>query len=145
MTRGRVLCAAVVVAAGLAGCAGPADSPSGLAAWASQASFSSTLAYLHQDLSEIATGIAQRKLLATRTACDGLGADAASAIGQLPTPDDQLTYQLNDAYKTLVRAAQACSVAPSFTAPDFARYEVEARHGAELLQRAERRFHRLGG
>lgn len=126
-------------------CAGAADTPAGLAAWASGASYGTNTSLLRTDVREISSGIALGELVPTRTACDGLGTDAANAIGELPTPDSTLTNELNAAYSDLVNAAQDCSEASSFTSPDFARY----RHGVAAADRqlaaASARYRRLAG
>jgi hypothetical protein len=95
------------------------------------------------DVAEVNRGIARRVLLATHTACDGLATDAASALGQLPTPDQRLTDELNTAYLDLARAAQRCSEAGSFKRGAFQAYASLAGAGVAALRRAEARYRLL--
>ena len=95
------------------------------------------------DVAEVRRGIAARLLVATHTACDGLGADAATAVGQLPTPDQRLTDELNRAYLTLAQAAQDCTEATGFAGAGFARFERAATAGMGWLHRAEARYREL--
>jgi hypothetical protein len=142
--RGLRRLALAVALAGLAlsasACASDADTPAALAAWASQATYGSNNALLRTDLEEIASGIAQDELVPTRTACDGLGTDAANAIGELPTPDNKLTNELNAAYSDLVNAAQSCSEAPAFASPDFTRYRRRVAAADRELTLASLRY-----
>ncbi|MCU1491196.1 MAG: hypothetical protein JWM85_2601 [Acidimicrobiaceae bacterium] len=137
--------ALVGTALGATSCSVAADNASGVKSWASQASYGSSTTLLKQDLQEISTGIRLKKLLATKTACDGLGADAGTAVGQLPTPDTRFTNELSAAYNDLVNAAQSCSTASSFSSSAFRRYRSGAAAASRLLAQAARRFSELGG
>jgi hypothetical protein len=107
-----VVAACVLVALASAACGGrPATLPARLRAWESGSSYSTDQGYIATDIGEIATGIRTGPLGALRTACDGLGVDAANAYGELPTPDSALTTDLNDEYLTAENAAQSCSTA----------------------------------
>lgn len=141
--RALFLAALVLVALLAAACASTADTPAGLRSWASSASYASNDSLLRTDLREITTGIRLGQLKATRTACDGLGYDASNAIGELPSPDHELTNELNDAYSTLVNAAQSCSTADSFSSRGFARYRSGAARGLGQLDTADRRLRSL--
>ncbi|MDA8295766.1 MAG: hypothetical protein M0004_04105 [Actinomycetota bacterium] len=133
-----------LVAGALAsGCAATPDSASGLASWASQASFSSTVALLRGDVRDINAGFRLAKLRATHTACDGLGTDAASAIGQLPAPDHRLTTMLNAAYSGLINAAQACSDATALSGRSVAAYKRRSVAALATLSAATARLHAL--
>jgi len=107
--------------------------------WASGASLTTNDGYVTSDISSIAVGIKQHQLTATHTACDGLGSDAGTADGELPTPDTRLTDDLNDAYLDFTKAAQDCSNAKSFGA-GFAPYERELAEGKKAYAAA---MHRL--
>ncbi len=124
-------------------CAATPDSASGLASWARQASYSSTVGLLRGDVRDIDAGIRLNKLRATHTACDGLGTDAASAIGQLPTPDHRLTTMLNGAYSGLINAAQACSDGKTFSGRSFVTYERRSAGALRTLSAATARLHAL--
>ncbi len=110
-----------------------------------QSGYRSSLALLRADVTEIRRGIAGAKLLETRTACDGLGSDAASAIGELPAPDHALTRTLNSAYSNLLNGAQACSAATGFATAGFNRWQRDAAAGLRDLDAAQRRIARLLG
>lgn len=141
----RALITGVLLAAGCvaAGCSATPDSASGLRSWASQATYSSSTSLLRGDVASIDRGIGLRELKATHTACDGLGDDAATAIGELPTPDHPLTLSLNAAYSELVNAAQDCSDAPSFSAAGFSRYRRASQKAIATLEAASKRLQRL--
>lgn len=128
-----------------AACGASADTPAALSGWAAGAGYRSSLRLLRTDVEEIATGISKGALAATRTACDGLGSDAATAIGQLPTPDHALTRELNAYYSGLVNAAQACSEARALDSPAMARYRRRVAAAQEQLQAATRRYRVLSG
>ena len=107
---------------------------------------------LATDVAEVGRGIAEGKLLATHTACDGLATDAATALGMLPSPDQRLTDELNRAYLDLARAAQDCSEVARLGPGAFARYEAESGRAMASLHAAEARVrlleakgHRQGG
>lgn len=147
MRRGRAggLVVLATVALASTACAATPHTPAGVRSWVGQSSYRSTVALLRTDVAEIGRGIAARRLAATKTACDGLGSDAASAIGELPAPDHTLTLGLNSAYSHLINAAQACSTARSFAAAGFSRYRAEAAVGLRELAAADRRIARLEG
>jgi hypothetical protein len=129
----------------LAGCTGYSGSLSHeVAQWDNGASLSSNDGQITSDLQDIATGIKERKLVATHTACDGLGSDAGTAYGELPTPDTALTNDLNTAYIDFTNAAQDCSEAPSFSASDFARYRRQLAKADAAFAAAKRRLRSLG-
>ncbi|MGB9111621.1 MAG: hypothetical protein WCF24_02715, partial [Acidimicrobiales bacterium] len=114
--------------------ASTATLPARLRAWESGSSYFSDQAYVSQDIREIATGIRKGPLVALHTACDGLGVDAANAYGELPTPDAQLTTDLNNEYLTAENAAQSCSTATTRHGGRIERYLT-------LIARAERDLH----
>jgi hypothetical protein len=106
-----------------------------LRAWESGSSYSSDQGYISSDIHEIATGIRNGPIGALHTACDGLGVDAANAYGELPTPDQTLTDDLNDEYITATNAAQACSSASTLHGRLVERY-LSLIAGAERNRRA---------
>ena len=128
---------ALVVAAGCAN--HPATLAGQLRAWESGASYSSNQQLLSTDLGEIATGLRTGPLVAVHTACDGLGVDAGTAYGELPTPDQALTDDLNDWYLDLTNAAQDCSTAPSLHSKATSRYEALVAKARRALTAANRR------
>ncbi len=137
MTRSRRFAAlgAVAIALAAAACGGPsATLPARLRAWQSGSLYSGDQGYIAQDIREIATGIRKGPLVALHTACDGLGVDAANAYGELPTPDSELTTDLNDEYLSAENAAQLCSTAATRHGGRIERY-------LSLIARAERNLH----
>lgn len=124
MIRSRLAAAlgAVGVALVSAACASHAALPARLRAWENGSSYSSDQHYISTDIGEIATGIRTGPVKAVRTACDGLGVDAANAYGELPTPDQSLTSDLNGEYLTATNAAQSCSAASSLRGGRIRRY-----------------------
>jgi hypothetical protein len=143
----RALAAVAIGAAGLglSACSGYSGSHAHrVEQWVSGSDLVANDATIRADVQDIARGIRAHKLLATHTACDGLGADAGTAYGELPTPDETLTSELNDAYLDFTRAAQYCSEARSFARGGFDRYESELRRATSALDAAGRRLEALG-
>lgn len=135
----------LVVAAALAGCAGFTGSPAHqVAEWANGASLSANDGYIVADVKDIDEGIASRQLTATHTACDGLGTDAGTAYGELPTPDTELTNELNNAYLDFTDAAQKCSDAKSFSGTGFSAYDREIARAESAFAAANRRLRHFG-
>jgi hypothetical protein len=132
--RSRLVAAAGVVGVALAVSACGSGHPTAAArlrAWESGASYASDQGYISSDIREIAAGIRSGPLDALHTACDGLGVDAANAYGELPTPDQTLTDDLNDEYLAATNAAQSCSTANKLHGSRVERYLT-------LIARAER-------
>ncbi|HUY30600.1 MAG TPA: hypothetical protein VMV02_06355 [Acidimicrobiales bacterium] len=137
--------AAVAAAVGLAACSGLTGSHAHkVAQWAAGAGVLASVRLVKADVRAVGAGIAREALVATHTACDGLASDAASAYGELPTPDVALTDALSAAYLAYTRAAQDCSDAGSFAAGAFARYQREVAIADRELRGAERRLAALG-
>jgi len=135
----------LALATALAGCAGFTGNPAHqVAEWANGASLSTNDGYIVADVKDIDQGIASRQLIATHTACDGLGTDAGTAYGELPTPDSELTNELNNAYLDFTNAAQKCSDARSFAGTGFAAYEREIARAESAFNAANRRLHHFG-
>jgi hypothetical protein len=137
--------AVVAIAIALAGCAGyTGDRAHQVAEWASGADLTTNDGYVTSDVGSIALGIKRRELVATHTACDGLASDAATAYGELPTPDTALTDDLNTAYLDFTDAAQDCSSVSSFAPPGFRRYERELGRAVAALDAADARLRAFG-
>jgi hypothetical protein len=107
--------AAVVVVAGsgiLAGCAGPEESgppAARVTAWMSGAGGGAAVGALQVDSRNIGYALSRHDTpAAIKTACALLTNDAETAIGNLPTPDTQLTDELNSAYEDAAAAGDAC-------------------------------------
>jgi hypothetical protein len=70
---------------------------------------------------------------AIRTVCALLTNDALTAIGNLPTPDDQLTNDLNNAYEVASAAGDDCYKGSSGDAALLRRSASERRRMVPLL------------
>lgn len=134
-----VAVALVVVVTAACSTAG-GSAPGQLRSWQSGANYGQGQQLLASDLGDIATGLRSGPLAAVKTACDGLGVDAANAYGQLPTPDHSLTERLNSEYIDFENAAQACSTAPSLHSKAIRRYISLATRGQDELAAAKRRI-----
>lgn len=126
---------ASLVLAGCSGYSGGVDHQ--VRQWAAGANVTTNDGYVTADLQGIDAGISRGELGATRTACDGLASDAASAYGELPTPEPALTHALDEAYLTYVRAAEACSSTRSFSGPSFRGYSTRVAVANSWLARAD--------
>lgn len=134
MNRARLVAAAVAIGVALvvAACGGShAPLSSRLRAWEAGSSYATDQGYIATDIREITTGIRKGPLKALHTACDGLAVDAANAYGELPTPDQALTEDLNDEYLDATDAAQSCSTSALLHGRRVERYLA-------LIGRAER-------
>ncbi len=137
MSRSRLVTAAATIGIALiaSACGGShATLAARLTAWKLGSSYSSDQGLISTDIREIATGIRTGPVEALHTACDGLGVDAADAYGELPTPDQRLTDDLNDEYLTAENAAESCSTAAKLHGGRVDRYLT-------LIARAEHDFH----
>ena len=132
--------AAVIVAITAAGCTGGGSPAAQLRSWQSGASYGSSQQLFVSDVHEIANGLSRGPLVAVKTACDGLGVDAANAYGELPTPDHALTEDLNGEYLDYTNAAQSCSTAPALRSSAVTRYRLLVAKAADELARAKRRI-----
>jgi len=105
---------AVVIAGSLAlvGCAGQEQSgtPSArVSTWVSGAAGGAAIGTLEADSANIDQALAHHDApAAIKTVCALLTNDAETAIGNLPTPDGQLTNDLNDAYQKGAAAGDDC-------------------------------------
>ena len=101
---------------GAASCGGkPPPMATQIASWANGGSFSDDDASLEADFPAIEAGFAGTNLRALKTACDGLGIDASTIYGNLPSPQPSLTNELNDALTGLEGDATACNALTSLT------------------------------
>jgi len=129
----------------LGGCSGLTGSHAHrVAQWAVSSGVVANDQLVAADVRYVAVGISRRELVATHTACDGLASDAASAYGELPSPDTSLTSSLARAYLGYSRAAQDCSDAHSFASGAFARYDAAAAAAGRALGAARGRLAALG-
>ena len=96
----------------LAGCAGQeqSGSPSArVSTWVSGAAGGAAIGTVEADSANIDQALAHHDApAAIKTVCALLTNDAETAIGNLPTPDDQLTNDLNVAYEKGAAAGDDC-------------------------------------
>ncbi len=113
--RGRPVLVLMAVLAGswlLAGCAGQEQSGTASArvsTWVSGAAGGAAIGALEVDSANIDQALLHHDpAAAIKTVCALLTNDAETAIGNLPTPDDQLTNDLNSAYEKGAAAGDDC-------------------------------------
>jgi hypothetical protein len=106
---------AVVITLGsslLAACAGQEQSGTPAArvtTWVKGASGGVAIGTVEVDARNVDLALARHNTAAAlRTVCALLTTDAQTAIGNLPTPDDQLTGDLNNAYEVASAAGDDC-------------------------------------
>lgn len=104
--------ALAMAAVALAGCAGQEQSgtPSArVSTWVSGAAGGAAIGTLRVDSANIDQALAHHEApAAIKTVCALLTNDAETAIGNLPTPDGQLTTDLNNAYEKGAAAGDDC-------------------------------------
>ena len=88
---------------------------------------------IEADLASLAAGLKGRELKPLHTACDAFVIDADTLYDELPAPDTLATNELAGGLTTFASAGLACSAAPSFGSPSFAKYE-------ELLKKGESEY-----
>ncbi|MGA8297416.1 MAG: hypothetical protein WB770_10270 [Acidimicrobiales bacterium] len=146
MTRTRLVAVigTLVLALVAAACGGSHTTlPQRLRAWESGASYLQDQSLISTDIREIATGIRTGPLQALHTACDGLAVDSANAYGELPTPEQALTSDLNDEYLTATNAAQSCSTSTSRHGGRIERYLTLIARAKRDLRGANARIARI--
>lgn len=101
-----VLCASLVTSCTLDQTGPPATQLSG---WLTTSDGGSAVGQVEADSRNIDLAIARHNTpAALRTVCALLTTDAQTAIGSLPTPDTQLTDELNSAYEDAASAGNDC-------------------------------------
>jgi hypothetical protein len=114
------LTVALIAASALAGCAGQDESgppAARVSAWVSGAGGGSAVGTLEVDSRNIGLALSRHDpAAAIKTVCALLSNDAHVAIGNLPTPDQQLTDDLNRAYEDAAAAGDDCYQGSSGTA-----------------------------
>jgi hypothetical protein len=112
--------------------------------WAAQSDVTYNNSILVQDVDHLQRSIAARDLKKITTNCDGLAYDTGTAYGNLPTPDNTLTNELNDAYQRFFAAGNGCSQAGSVDSPRVGRALRDSSKGLRLLAIATRHLDRDG-
>ncbi|HTW99915.1 MAG TPA: hypothetical protein VMD59_14120 [Acidimicrobiales bacterium] len=135
---GAGVAAAVVAGLLLGGC-----SSGSVAQWAKASSLGDNDAILVSDAAHLRTGTRLHELEGVKTACQALVEDASTADGQLPTPDETLTDELNNAYEDDYNAGVVCYGTSSFTSAKFRKFERLLAAGSSELATAERLANKL--
>lgn len=109
-----VLAAALVALGALAGCTSYTGSKANqVRQWASIALVSSNDKLIVQDIAAIKASLRARQFKDVTSNCSGLVFDTGTAYGNLPTPDNTLTNELNIAYEDFASAGSSCAAAAS--------------------------------
>ena len=140
---------ALMAASALAGCAGPDQSGSPAArvsAWVSGAGGGSAVGALEVDSRNIDLALSRHDpAAAIKTVCALLSNDAHVAIGNLPTPDQQLTDDLNRAYEEAATAGDDCYRGSSGSTSLLRRSADERSRSMPLLAAALERVAAITG
>jgi hypothetical protein len=115
---------------------GPTTLSGKLQAWANNASYSSDVSQIAQDLTDLHNGLKERQFLALRTACEGFGVDVETLYGYLPTPDYDITQELGTSLANYYTAAEDCFYSSSFTSAKFLTYEKLLKSSGVTYQKA---------
>ena len=139
----------VVGAMALVGCAGPEESgppAARVSDWVSSAGGGAAIGTVEADSANIANAITHHSPpAAIRTVCALLTTDAETAIGNLPTPDTQLTDDLNNAYEDGAAAGDDCFKGASGSKALMRRSAAERKKLVPLLATATQRLAALTG
>jgi len=136
-----VLFAVLGACGSLAGCmSGPTSLAQQVSAWASSATVSANDGFVVQDIAAIRRS-AKRGLLKDFTSnCAGLVYDSGTAYGNLPTPDNTLTDELNVAYEDFAAGGNSCAEAGGLHSRAVAGAMHKIAEGVVALERATRRL-----
>lgn len=149
--RGAVVAGALLLAGSslLAACAGPQESgppASRLTSWLSTAGGGAAIETLEVDSRNIDLALTRKDPpAAIKTVCALLTNDAQTAIGNLPTPDTQLTDELNTAYEDAASAGDACYQGAGGQRSQLATSATERDKLLPLLDRAKERIVAITG
>lgn len=144
----RLACAVLVLcAAALGGCARSAGTPAQqLSSWAGSSGIIGDDAEVIADVKGFEGALAAGKTLTAKTVCDALYDDASQAYDELPSPDEQVTNLLGDAFSELANGANNCDLAlgGSENRTLLAQAERQIDEGSADLQAADRRLASFG-
>jgi hypothetical protein len=142
---GALLGALVLVALGVAGCSGySGDASNQMKQWANNVGYAALDQQIEADLASLAAGLKGRELKPLHTACDAFVIDADSLYDELPAPDTLATNELAGGLTTFASAGVACSAAPAFGSPSFAKYEELLKKGESEYKAARSRVASFG-
>ncbi len=134
-----LLLMALTAGGALAGCTSYTGSKAHqVSEWASIAMVSSNDELVVQDISAIRRSIKASLIKDVTSNCSGLVIDSGTAYGNLPTPDNTLTNELNVAYEDFASAGSTCSAAHSVHSHQVAAALRRIDMGVVSLERATR-------
>ena len=144
--RHRLHEAVVVSAAALAlatagGCTGYSGTRSHqVSQWALQYTVVANDQTVLSDIGAIKRSLRAGRLKDVTSNCAGLVTDAGTAYGNLPTPDDTLTDELNTAYEDFANAGSSCAGAGSLRSKKITAALSKIAVGLVSLDKATRRL-----
>jgi hypothetical protein len=106
--------------------------------WASIASVSANDDLVRQDITAIKSSLEAGRLKDVTSNCSGLVFDTGTAYGNLPTPDNTLTNELNVAYQDFASAGSSCAAARSLGSDRISRALATIDVGVFSLDKASR-------
>jgi len=108
--------------------------------WASIALVTSNDNLVVQDIAAIKRSLRAKKFLDVTSNCSGLVFDTGTAYGNLPTPDNTLTNELNVAYEDFAAGGNSCAQAQSLHSRRVAAAMRKIAQGVVALDQATRRL-----
>jgi len=113
-SRAALVLTALGALGGLSGCASYTGSHAHqVSEWASTASVVANDQLVTQDIAAIRLSVQKDLIKDVTSNCSGLVFDAGTGYGNLPTPDNTLTNELNVAYEDFANAGSSCAAARS--------------------------------
>jgi len=139
-----VALAVSAAAVALVGCAGQeqsGDPAQQVATWVDQGGGGSSVGNLEVDVRNVDLALSRHNTApAIREVCDLLANDAQTGVGDLPTPDQELTDDLNNAYTVATSAGNDCYHGAAGDARLLSRSAAERVRTLSLLQVAVARM-----
>jgi hypothetical protein len=108
--------------------------------WASQYTVVSNDQTVLSDIGALKRSLRAGRLKDVTSNCAGLVTDAGTAYGNLPTPDDTLTDELNTAYEDFANAGSSCAGAGSLRSKKITAALRKIAVGLVSLDQATRRL-----
>ncbi|MGA3353172.1 MAG: hypothetical protein ABSD85_08320 [Acidimicrobiales bacterium] len=135
------LVALVLTSTAAAGCTGYSGTVANqVGQWASQYTVISNDRTVVSDIDAIKLSLRAGRLKDLTSNCAGLVDDAGTAYGNLPTPDNTLTNELNTAYEDFANAGSSCASASSIDSTKITTALATISKGLVALARATRRL-----
>jgi len=112
--------------------------------WADQNTFVANHDQLVSDIGSLRKAVATGQAKIVRTVCGGFAYDVGTAYDTLPTPDQALTSDLNDADTVFLAAATTCGAVDSVHSAAMTRANREIEEGMGDLKKAQQVLASLG-